>query len=124
MRVKTTGTWMQGRQLSEEGRKDNGYLGGGEWAMGHQSSREKGRICIGTSIIKTGRYGVMDDNRQERVHNGLGGRWGASGGAGAWGAGAVWGAAGAGAWGWGGRGRSPAAGRSSATEKIWSGMVI
>ena len=68
-RKKTTGTWMQRRQSSKEWRKDSGYLGGGEWAMGRQPFREKGRIGTGTSIIKTGHNGVRNNNRQERAHS-------------------------------------------------------
>ena len=45
------------------------YLGGGTWVLGRQLSRENGCIGAETSIVKTGRNGVRDDNCQKRVYS-------------------------------------------------------
>ena len=68
-REKTTGTWVQGQQSLEEGRKDSGYFGENEWVLGRQLAREKGRMGVGMTIVKIGRNGVRDDNHQERAHS-------------------------------------------------------
>ncbi|GMN34882.1 hypothetical protein TIFTF001_004946 [Ficus carica] len=66
---KAKNTWVQEWQSLEEERKDSIYLGGGTWALGRQSSRENGCIGVETSIVKTGRNCVRDDNRQKRAYS-------------------------------------------------------